>query len=238
MQSEQALIAIEWREGQPYASAFEDVYFSTDDGLAETQYVFLAQNELVARFQALNNQIFSIAETGFGTGLNFLSTWQLWDELAPAGSQLHFYSVEKYPLDLTDISKALSYWPTLNAYSQQLVTQYQQLSPGQHNLSFADGNVVLHLLIGDIADTLPLLSEQIDAWFLDGFAPAKNPDMWSSALFKKMAALASQQTTFATFTSAGVVRRGLLDAGFSVVKLPGFGKKREMLRGVFAGSRR
>jgi len=196
----------------------------------------LTQNDLASRFKDLKNTKFTIAETGFGTGLNFLSTWQLWSELAPSDSCLHFISVEKYPLTLNDISLALAYWPTLAEYSQQLLAQYQQLSPGIHQLSFADGKVTLNLLIGDVAEMLPQMTISIDAWFLDGFSPAKNPDMWSATLFQNMARLSHPLTTFATFTSAGDVRRGLQAVGFQVKKLAGFGKKREMLRGHFVGT--
>lgn len=235
MQTPTTSNAIEWRDGQPYASAFQDVYFSTDNGLEETKFVFLTQNDLTSRFKDLKNANFTIAETGFGTGLNFLSTWQLWSELAPSDSYLHFISVEKYPLSIDDIRLALAYWPTLVDYSQQLLAQYQQLSPGIHQLSFADGKVTLSLLIGDVTEMLPQMNTPIDAWFLDGFSPAKNPDMWSATLFQNMARLSHPLTTFATFTSAGDVRRGLQAVGFQVIKLAGFGKKREMLRGHFVG---
>lgn len=244
MKNPHPVAEIEWREGLPYASIFQDVYFSTDNGLAESQFVFLEQNNLAARFSLLNSRNFTIAETGFGTGLNFLSTWQLWLETAAPNSQLHFISIEKYPLSITDLTQALAHWPELNTYSQLLLAQYQQFSAGLHQLSFAKGKVLLSLLIGDITEMLPqietiqtgtTLNIAIDAWFLDGFSPAKNPDMWSSALFLQMAKLAHQHTTFATFSSAGVVRRGLQAVGFQVNKLAGFGKKREMLRGYFLG---
>ncbi|OIR12418.1 tRNA 5-methylaminomethyl-2-thiouridine biosynthesis bifunctional protein MnmC [mine drainage metagenome] len=228
--------SIEWRDGQPYASAFQDVYFSTDNGLEETKFVFLTQNDLAIRFKNLKNANFTIAETGFGTGLNFLSAWQLWSEHAPSDSCLHFISVEKYPLTVDDISLAQAYWPTLADYSQQLLTQYRQLTPGIHQLSFANGKVTLNLLIGDVSEMLPQIETPVEAWFLDGFSPAKNPDMWSASLFQNMARLSHSLTTFATFTSAGDVRRGLQAVGFQVKKLAGFGKKREMLRGHFIGN--
>lgn len=225
---------LEWRNGQPYAKAFQDVYFSTDDGLKETEYVFLTQNNLAHRFNALNTETFTIAETGFGTGLNFLSTWQLWEKQALANNKLHFISIEKYPLNTDELNKALTYWPTLKHYSQQLLAQYPQLITGLHQCVF--GQVTLSLLIGDIEEQLSNITTPIDAWFLDGFAPAKNPDMWTENLFQKMAQLANKQTTFATFTSAGLVRRGLQAAGFTVEKQAGFGKKREMLSGHFSGT--
>lgn len=240
MQTTSSTTTIEWRDGQPYASTFQDVYFSTDNGLEETKFVFLTQNDLGARFKSLHitsphNTSFTIAETGFGTGLNFLSTWQLWLAQAPLNSHLHFVSIEKYPLNIDDLRLALAYWPTLTIFSQQLLAQYQHLSHGLHQLTFANGNVTLSLYIGDVAEMLPQINTQVDAWFLDGFSPAKNPDMWSATLFQNMARLSHVNTTFATFTSAGDVRRGLHAVGFQVKKIAGFGKKREMLRGHFVG---
>lgn len=224
---------IEWRNGQPFAKAFQDIYFSTDNGLKETEYVFLSQNNLAHRFNTLRAESFIIAETGFGTGLNFLSTWKLWEEKASANNHLHFISIEKYPLNVDDLNQALHYWPTLSHYSQQLLKQYPKKISRYHQCVFGNGQITLSLFIGDIQEQLINLNTPIDAWFLDGFSPAKNPDMWTHHLFLKMAQLAKKQTTFATFTSAGSVRRGLQEAGFTVKKQPGFGKKREMLSGFF-----
>jgi len=227
---------LNWKDEQPFSAQYQDIYFSTENGLEETQFVFLAQNDLKARFSALDDANFTIVETGFGTGLNFLSTWQLWTECAPQNSCLNFVSTEKYPLTIDDLTKALAYWPTLVNYSQQLIGQYQWFTPGFHQLSFADSTVTLTLLIGDVAETLPQLKANVDAWFLDGFAPAKNPEMWSASLFQQMAKRSHHGTTFSTFTSAGDVRRALQDAGFVVEKIPGFGHKREMLKGYYEGS--
>ena len=225
---------IEWINKQPYASAYGDIYFSSDSGLAETDYVFLQHNQLSQRWQTLTSQVFTIAETGFGTGLNFLCAWNLWRRCAPKSAHLHFISTEKHPLSKDDLSKALSIWPALIGLSQQLITNYEYLRPGWHRLVFDEGRVTLTLLIGDANQTLPHLKAHVDAWFLDGFAPAKNPDMWQVALFQQMARLSHTATTFATFTSAGDVKRGLQAAGFEVLKAAGFGKKREMLYGHFA----
>ncbi|MEZ0315834.1 MAG: bifunctional tRNA (5-methylaminomethyl-2-thiouridine)(34)-methyltransferase MnmD/FAD-dependent 5-carboxymethylaminomethyl-2-thiouridine(34) oxidoreductase MnmC [Methylophilaceae bacterium] len=226
---------LDWKTCQPYSTQFEDIYFSTDSGLEETRYVFLAQNHLAARWKTLNEASFTIAETGFGTGLNFLCAWQLWNETAPAKARLHFVSTERYPLSLADLASALALWPELIALSQQLLATYSHLVNGWHRLVFDDGRVTLTLLIGDANDTLPQLKARVDAWFLDGFAPSKNPDMWQPSLFSNMAALSHPETTFATFTSAGVVKRGLEVAGFAVTKIAGFGRKREMLCGVYQG---
>ena len=228
---------LEWRNAQPYSSQYDDVYFSTDDGLAETEYVFLQHNQLKQRWQKLGNSIFTIAETGFGTGLNFLCAWQLWQKHASKAARLHFVSTEKYPLTQADLKQALALWPEFKVLSEALLAQYQNISNGFHRLVFDEGRVTLTLLIGDANQTLPQLKAQVDAWFLDGFAPSKNPEMWQPALFEQMARLSHTQTTFATFTSAGEVKRGLQSANFEVYKAPGFGKKREMLFGRFIGKR-
>jgi tRNA 5-methylaminomethyl-2-thiouridine biosynthesis bifunctional protein len=228
---------LDWQDGQPISRIYGDVYFSRESGLQETQHVFLAQNRLQERWQALKNGMFTIAETGFGTGLNFLCAWQLWNESAPRSASMHFVSTEKYPLSHADLTQALDLWPQLANLRDQLLAQYQVLTPGWHRLLFEHGRVTLTLIIGDARETLPQLRANIDAWFLDGFAPAKNPEMWQQALFANMARLSHAATTFATFTSAGEVRRGLQAAGFAVKKVAGFGRKREMLAGQYAGER-
>lgn len=225
---------MQWQDGQPYSTLYGDVYFSRASGLEETRHVFLRHNQLAERWHAMQENSFTIAETGFGTGLNFLCAWQLWRHHAPAHARLHFVSTEKYPLSWADLAQALALWPELDPFTQALLTQYQQLAPGWHRMIFDQGRVSLTLLIGDLLDTLPALHASVDAWFLDGFSPAKNPEMWQPALFERMATLSHQHTTFATFTSAGVVKRGLQAAGFEVNKVPGHGRKREMLCGRFS----
>ncbi|OHX19131.1 bifunctional tRNA (5-methylaminomethyl-2-thiouridine)(34)-methyltransferase MnmD/FAD-dependent 5-carboxymethylaminomethyl-2-thiouridine(34) oxidoreductase MnmC [Chromobacterium sphagni] len=221
-----------WQDGQPLSLAFGDVYFSRDAGLDETRHVFIQHNQLAERFAALpGHGQFTIAETGFGTGLNFLCAWQCFEQCAPADARLHFVSAEKYPLTPTDLSRALALWPELTAQSSQLLRQYDALTPGWHRLLLADGRVSLTLMIGDVLEVLPLLDARVDAWFLDGFAPSKNPDMWQPPLFDQMARLSAPHATFATFTSAGAVRRGLAEAGFEVKKAPGHGQKRHICHG-------
>lgn len=227
---------IEWRNGQPFACDFQDVYFSTDNGLLETDYVFLQGNDLATRWLDANLQTFNIAETGFGTGLNFLCAAKTWLESAPQNATLHFISVEKYPLSTHDISTALNLWLQLKPVSEPFLAQYESLLSSVNTISLYDDRVRLTLLIGDATERLSKTNDKIDAWFLDGFAPAKNPDMWQAALFQQMARLSKTSTTFATFTSAGDVRRGLINAGFEVSKRAGFGKKREMLTGKFLGN--
>jgi tRNA 5-methylaminomethyl-2-thiouridine biosynthesis bifunctional protein len=227
---------LEWHDNQPYSSEFGDVYFSSDSGMDETDYVFLAHNQLSNRWKNLTQDHFTICETGFGTGLNFLCAWKLWKETAPSNARLHFLSTEKFPLKIDDLKKALSLWPGLKAFSDGLIHQYPLISKSWHRLIFDDSRVTLTILIGDVNEALPKLKGLVDAWFLDGFSPAKNPDMWQASLFKEMAKHSHSETTFATFTSAGEVRRGLQDANFEVSKAPGFGKKREMLFGQYQGA--
>ncbi|WP_375737831.1 bifunctional tRNA (5-methylaminomethyl-2-thiouridine)(34)-methyltransferase MnmD/FAD-dependent 5-carboxymethylaminomethyl-2-thiouridine(34) oxidoreductase MnmC [Pseudomonas boanensis] len=228
---------IDWDErGLPLSREFDDVYFSPDSGIDETRHVFLAGNDLAEAFAALPQQSqFCIGETGFGTGLNFLCAWQLFERTAPAGTRLHFVSVEKFPLARPDLERALALWPDLAPFTQQLLEQYIAIHPGFQRLVFDSGRVVLTLMVGDAQDCLPELDARIDAWFLDGFAPAKNPEMWNTELIAQLARLSHPGTTLATFTSAGFVRRALNDAGFRIKRVPGFGKKWEMSKGVFEG---
>jgi tRNA 5-methylaminomethyl-2-thiouridine biosynthesis bifunctional protein len=227
--------ALEWRDGLPYSTAFDDVYFSSDNGLLETEYVFIQGNALVERWQSLADNNFTIMETGFGTGLNFLCACKYWLEHAPANAVLLFTSVEKYPLSHTDMHKALQHWPALKPIADQLLAQYESLL-NTGNASLFNDRVTLQMLFGDATECLSELDVKADAWFLDGFAPSKNPDMWQQALFEQLARLSHINSTFATFTSAGIVRRGLNAAGFEVHKQPGFGKKREMICGYFIGN--
>jgi len=228
---------LDWDEnGQPLSRAYGDVYFSRASGLSETHHVFLDGNQLPRRFAALPaGGRLCIGETGFGTGLNFLCAWRQFQALAPADARLHFVSVEKYPLRRDDLARALALWDELRPWSEQLLAQYQAIHPGFQRLLFDGGRVVLTLLVGDVLETLPELDARIDAWFLDGFSPAKNPEMWTEPLFAELARLAVPGATLATFTSAGFVRRGLIAAGFAMQRVKGFGQKREMLVGEFQG---
>jgi tRNA 5-methylaminomethyl-2-thiouridine biosynthesis bifunctional protein len=237
---------LDWNDqGTPVATAFDDVYFSNDNGLAETRYVFLGHNGLPARFVDHDRPLFVVAETGFGTGLNFLATWQAFIQYRRAQPQgrtrrLHFISVEKYPLSRADLQQALSQWPELSTLSEHLLAEYPLPVDGCHRLWFGD-EVCLDLWLGDVADILPQmeagLAGKVDAWYLDGFAPDKNPAMWTPALFRELARLARGNATLATFTAAGFVRRGLNEAGFEVSRVKGFGRKREMLAGRRAPGR-
>ena len=227
-------------EGTPVSRDFDDVYFSNDNGLEETRYVFLGANRLPERFLSHDRPHFVVAESGFGTGLNFLTLWQAFAAFRASHPEatlqkLHFISFEKFPLRSDDLRLAHQHWPELAEWAAQLQAQWPLPFSGCHRLLLDEGQVTLDLWFGDInelVDTLDdSLNEQVDAWFLDGFAPAKNPDMWTPTLFNAMARLARPDATLATFTSAGFVRRGLQEAGFSMQKTKGFGRKREMLTG-------
>ncbi|MDP4529937.1 bifunctional tRNA (5-methylaminomethyl-2-thiouridine)(34)-methyltransferase MnmD/FAD-dependent 5-carboxymethylaminomethyl-2-thiouridine(34) oxidoreductase MnmC [Alkalimonas delamerensis] len=229
-------------QGTPVAEQFDDVYFSNDGGLAETDYVFLQHNGLPDRWQQHPAAFFHIAETGFGTGSNFLLTWlrfrQFRQQTPKASCQrLYFTSFEKFPLNLADLSHALAALPELTVLAQALLAQYPAPTPGCHRLVFDEGTVVLDLWLGDVLENLPQRDARVavDAWFLDGFAPSKNPDMWQEALFVELTRHSTTGTTVATFTAAGIVKRGLLAAGFEVQKVKGFGRKRDMLTARFAG---
>ncbi|VVP29811.1 tRNA 5-methylaminomethyl-2-thiouridine biosynthesis bifunctional protein MnmC [Pseudomonas fluorescens] len=228
---------LDWDDqGRPRSRVFDDVYFSDQSGLEETRYVFLEQNRLAERFAALSaSGRLVIGETGFGTGLNFLCAWQLFEQHAVAGARLHFVSVEKYPLSPADLQRALALWPELKPLADQLLKHYVAIHQGFQRITLANGRVTLTLLIGDALEQLPQLDAQIDAWFLDGFAPAKNPDMWTAELFVELARLAAPGSTISTFTSTGWVRRLLNAAGFKMKRTPGIGHKWEILRGEFLG---
>lgn len=236
-----------WSENAaPMSSDYGDVYFSIDDGLRESEYVFLDHNRLAERFAALDNHpssLFTIIETGFGTGLNFSLTLELWQRCAPAQARLRYISIEKHPLTLDDLRRASQHWPSLNDVTEQWLAVYPPLFPGRH-ICPVGHNVELWLALQDVSEALDELHSSLhplhrqsqivaDAWFLDGFAPSKNPAMWQAALFQAMAELSGPGTSFATFTAAGIVKRGLAEVGFVVNKVAGFGRKRDMLCGHF-----
>ncbi|TNF36063.1 MAG: bifunctional tRNA (5-methylaminomethyl-2-thiouridine)(34)-methyltransferase MnmD/FAD-dependent 5-carboxymethylaminomethyl-2-thiouridine(34) oxidoreductase MnmC, partial [Gammaproteobacteria bacterium] len=220
----------DWRLGhQPVSQQYDDVYFSLVDALAETEYVFLQHNQLSERWQ--HSHRFVIAETGFGCGLNFLTTVHHWLTSAPANARLFYISVEKYPLSQADLQQTLSAWPQLTAYSEELIRFYPPAMAGFHPVELFDKRVSLLLLLGDVEIMLQQVHAEVDAWYLDGFAPAKNPDMWTDKVFAEIARLSKPGASFSSFTAAGLVKRGLAAQGFEVFKDRGFGSKREMLYG-------
>lgn len=224
-----------WKDGQPFSSRYGDVYYSADSGLEETRHVFLQGNDLAQRFAKLQaDETFCIGETGFGTGLNFLCTWQLFEQTAPPGASLDFFSTERFPITDDELRRALALWPSLRVQADELCTSWHRRVPGWNRWHFANGRIRLTLAMEDVAQALPQLPQQaVDAWFLDGFTPAKNPEMWSDEVMTAMASASHADTTLATYTSAGWVRRALQQAGFKVERVPGYGRKREMARGQF-----
>lgn len=215
----------------PLSTQFDDVYFSAHDGRAETEHVFLDGNRLSERFADWKaSRPFVVGETGFGTGLNMLCAWTCFDTHAPPQARLHLISVERHPLTRQDLARALAAWPDLAPRAERLLAQWPEPVSGVHRL-WLDERVTLDLHFGEAAERLALLDGRVDAWFLDGFAPAKNPDMWRPELFATLAQRSRPGATLATFTCAGIVKRGLAAAGFVWRKAPGFGHKREMLVG-------
>ncbi len=239
---------ISWlNSGEPFSEQFQDFYFSTDGGYQETEYVFLKPNQFPERFYLQQNNFstanINIGETGFGTGLNFLITLYHWLQIPVPKYSVHFISIEKYPLTKTQLQKVYqtfsSHWPQLTALCEQLLSCYPDSFNNKQtfNCPFAGNNFKLTLLIGDACEQLNILADKknttFDAWYLDGFAPSKNADMWRQDLFNNLYILSKAGTTLSTFTSAGFVRRGLMESGFRIKKLPGLGKKREMLAGKY-----
>jgi len=220
-------------DGTLYSPQFNDVYASAAGTLAETRHVFLRGSGLPERWR--NCERFVVIETGFGAGLNFLAAWQAWRDAAPGGARLHFVSVEKYPFARADLAMIHERFAELGTMSAPLVEGYPLLLPGFHRLHLDRGRVTLTLLFGDAATMLNRLDASADAFFLDGFAPARNPQMWSDAVLAEIGRLAAPGATVATYTVAGSVRRGLVKAGFMVEKRQGFTGKREMLAGRIAG---
>ena len=227
---------LQWQNTTPVSEQFDDVYFSRDCGIDETRYVFLQHNHLEERWSnPLLNQ-FTIGETGFGTGLNFFCAADFWRRKKQSGAldeqaHLHFLSVEKYPLSREDMQHACSQWPQFQWLGDVLVKQYPALVSGFHRLHFTAANITLTLVFDDAITGFSTMDGLVDAWFLDGFAPAKNPGMWQPELFQHIGRLSHSQTTVSTFTAAGIVKRGLQAAGFAIEKVAGFGRKRDMLRG-------
>lgn len=224
---------LDWsRDTAPAASDFGDIYFSVDGGLAETEAVYLTGCGLPQRWQGRSH--FTIGELGFGSGLNFLAAWRLWEQTRQEGAHLHFVSVEKFPFTASDLSRALAAWPELKTYAQRLMMLWPGPVKGAHTLHMTPA-VTLTLLHDDVNTALQNLSGAVDAWFLDGFSPAKNPAMWSPAVMQEVARLSAPGATIGTFTVAGAVRKALKDAEFDVQKKDGFGRKRQRLEAIFPG---
>lgn len=207
---------LDWQDGVPVSRLFDDPYFSLASGLEETRHVFLAGNALPERYR----DGFQIAELGFGTGLNLLAAWQAWRSSGVAGV-LRFTSFELYPMSRADMKRAHSAYPAVQALSEELLA-------GLTSDRFEAHDLVLEIIPGDARVTLPDWTGHADAWFLDGFSPAKNPELWEVSLLGSVAAHTARNGRAATYSAAGAVRRGLEAAGFEVDRVPGFGMKRHM----------
>lgn len=220
---------LEWRGSVPVSAEYGDVYFSLEGGLEETHYVFLEANRLPQRFASATR--FVIGELGFGTGLNIMAAWRLWKQTAPAEGRLHLFSIEKHPLTRDDLARAHAAWPMLAVEAARIQALYPPSLPGFHTLTL-DDRVTLTLCFGDAPDMLRQMRATVDAWFLDGFSPARNDAMWQAELLCEVGRLTRPGGTAATFSAAGAVRQGLQDAGFTVEKRDGFGRKRHMTYAV------
>lgn len=220
-------------DGALYSEQFGDVYASAHGGLEQARHVFLNGNGLPDRWRS--RETFVIVETGFGAGLNFLATWRLWQQTAPSGARLHFISAEKHPFSRGDLRRIHADFSGIAPFARELHASWPVLLPGFHRLHFEGGRLTLTLLFGDAAEMLGQLDAAADAFFLDGFAPARNAAMWGAGVFAQVARLAKPAATCATYTVAASVREGLSAVGFAVEKQPGFASKRDMLAGTFAG---
>lgn len=211
---------IDWRNGVPVSARFDDPYFSLDDGLAEKRHVFLAGNDLPARFGG----DFHVAELGFGTGLNFLMTWEAWEKAGMPGT-LRYTSFEAWPMHPRDMLRALSAFPSLARQIVEMVNLWLH-ETGPYEVE----SILLDVVIGDARDRVPLWNGMANAWYLDGFSPDKNPELWQIDLLQSVAAHTRPGGTLATYTAAGQVRRDLAEVGFEVTRVPGYGRKRHMTR--------
>jgi len=216
-------------DGTPVSEDFGDIYHSADGGPGQAQHVFLHGNGLPERWRGRRS--FTILENGFGSGLNFLATWAAWRADPQRPEKLHYLATELHPFQADDLARLHALWPELGFLAAALRNAWPMLMPGFHRLEFAAGRVVLTLLLGDAETSLRKLRASVDAFYLDGFDPNKNPQMWSASLLRRCAQLATRNATFATWCVAGQVRRALSEAGFVPEKRPGFGRKRQMLAG-------
>lgn len=215
---------LSWRDGIiPVSDQFDDPYFSIHDGLAETGHVFLAGNDLPARFRPG----FHIAELGFGTGLNLLAAWKLWEESGQVGA-LQFTSFEAFPMVPADMARALEAFPAVAPWAERFLAVWT----GQGSCDL--GTLCFEMITGDARLSLPEWTGRADAWFLDGFSPAKNPELWGEDLMAEVARHTAAGGSAATYTAAGFVRRGLEAAGFAVTRIPGYGRKRHMTKAELA----
>jgi len=240
---ELAAADIQWREGMPYSLDYGDFYWSSPNGLAESFYVFLQQNDLPSRWNNLTaaDQSFSIGELGFGTGINFLNCCELWLKTAPNNCTLYYFSAEPVPLKTADLAKVFEQFPSLSAHGQALIDSYPPAVKGFHSIELYEGRINLCLMLGDAQEMLNALGESvdqrhsvydkkpIDTWFLNGFSPEKNPAIWKKELCKTIASLSSTETSLTTYLAESEVTKSLNTAGFSVNYKQGFADKYQMI---------
>lgn len=222
--------------GTPFSSFFADVYHSAEGGPGQARHVFLQGCGLPEAWRG--REVFTVLETGFGTGLNFLATWQAWRADPRRAGRLHFLSVERHPFESEDLTRLHARWPEFGPLSDELVARWPSLLPGFHRIEFDDGRVQLTLMFGDGRDCLPQLDARVDAFYLDGFAPDRNPELWSVDVFGQLARLANGGAQAATYSVAARVRNGLVEAGFVCSKRAGYGRKRHCLTATFAAPAR
>ncbi|MEO1745479.1 MAG: tRNA (5-methylaminomethyl-2-thiouridine)(34)-methyltransferase MnmD [Pseudomonadota bacterium] len=226
---------LEWIDGDmPFSTLFGDHFYARQDGRAETAYVFLAQNGLPGRWS--HGDDFTIGELGFGTGLNLFETWRQWREHRRDGQTLTFASFEAYPMPTDAMRQAISRWPDLLPLCDDFLKHWSDVAAGKNRFQL-DAQTVCEVHVGDALGGVAGWHGKADAWYLDGFAPAKNEAMWSADLMQAVADHSTDNGTFATYTAAGWVRRNLQDAGFAVEKIPGHGTKRDMIRGQLQAGR-
>lgn len=222
-------------DGTPFSAAYGDVYHSAHGGPEQARHVFLGGNDLPQRWQGRHR--FVILETGFGLGLNFLATWQAWRNDPQRCSRLHFVSFEKHPFNAADLAIAHRAWPEFAALAEDLQKHWPPLTPGVHRIFLDKRQVVLTLVFGDATTQLRVIDAAADAFYLDGFSPARNPELWTPEVCKALARLAAPGATLATWSVAGHVREALAAAEFDLEKRPGFAGKRQMLVGRFRSRR-
>ena len=223
---------LSFADGIPYAASYGDVYHSADGGLEQARHVFLDGNGLPGRWRERHR--FTIVETGFGLGLNFLATWQAWRDDPRRSGHLHYVAIEKHPFAAEDLAQLHASWPELASLSAALRNAWPVLVAGFHRVELDEGRVHLTLAFGDIADCLPQIDAAADAFYLDGFAPRKNPEMWSPQVLTRLNRIAAADATAATYTVSATVRQALTQGGFTCEKRPGFGRKRDMLAARYA----
>ncbi len=233
---------VRWQEnGYPYSLDYEDVYYSENLALEESTHVFLQANKLAQRWQELGSENFTIAELGFGAGINFLNCCRLWCNTAPANAQLNYLACELHPFKSDDLKRLLKLFPELDEFSPALLDAMPALCAGIHQREFCFGKhkITLSLLYGDAREQLRRLVQKngfrVDCWFLDGFSPAKNPELWQKDLCQTVAALSKTGGTLSTYSAAASIKHALRASGFSVQRIEGFGRKRHMFKAVFQG---